>query len=215
MSSDPQMLLRNFAPLFYYATRRPPRCHSFTSPAIPPADEPLLLPRSIAPSRALLLLHIPRLPTTWPPRLELASLLLSHAAEALKVESVALNAVYDPTVPGAEEAFREHEEYPARLHFPDGRVYSFPEFSRTTLDSVEFEAGLGYSPGVGGLGEPSAGRDAGHGRHEILVCTHGARDCRCADRGGPLVTALRKEIERQGIGERVMVGEVAHVGGHK
>jgi hypothetical protein len=42
---------------------------------------------------------------------------------------------------------------------------------------------------------------------EVLVCTHGARDCRCSDHGGPLVKALREE--------GVAVREIAHVGGHK
>ena len=65
------------------------------------------------------------------------------------------------------------------------------------------------------VGEPSSGRDAGDGKHEILVCNHGSRDCRCSDRGGPLVEALRKEVERRGVESRVKVSEIAHVGGHK
>jgi len=58
----------------------------------------------------------------------------------------------------------------------------------------------------------------------VLVCTHGARDCRCGTSGGALFDALRRELElrRQNsreeddqIWERIRLGEVAHVGGHK
>lgn len=50
---------------------------------------------------------------------------------------------------------------------------------------------------------------------EIVVCTHGSRDCRCGDKGGALVDALKEEIGRRGLEGKVKVGEVAHVGGHK
>lgn len=58
----------------------------------------------------------------------------------------------------------------------------------------------------------------------LLVCTHGQRDCRCGTHGGELVDALRKELDirrRDGseterlVWERVEIGEIAHVGGHK
>jgi hypothetical protein len=50
---------------------------------------------------------------------------------------------------------------------------------------------------------------------EVLVCTHGTRDCRCGDTGGEVVRALRADIEKRGLQEKVSVREVAHVGGHK
>ncbi|KZV71046.1 hypothetical protein PENSPDRAFT_578384 [Peniophora sp. CONT] len=55
----------------------------------------------------------------------------------------------------------------------------------------------------------------------IYVCTHGERDCRCGEHGSGLADALMAEVkrrrrERKGEGwDRVVVGEVAHVGGHK
>ncbi|KAJ7054156.1 Sucrase/ferredoxin-like-domain-containing protein [Mycena amicta] len=55
----------------------------------------------------------------------------------------------------------------------------------------------------------------------IYVCTHGARDCRCGDTGGAVFRALREEIdartrvEPNGTASRVVLGEVAHVGGHQ
>ena len=105
--------------------------------------------------------------------------------------------------------------YPARLLYPDGRVFTFSSFSRASLSSPELQVGLDYSAPVESLVEANIGRYAGDGDHEILVCTHGARDCRCSDRGGPLVDALRAEISRRGVEGRVRVNEIAHVGGHK
>lgn len=54
---------------------------------------------------------------------------------------------------------------------------------------------------------------------DILVCTHGARDCRCGDKGGKVHQALKDELgklnkDAEGM-PQVRVGEVAHVGGHK
>ncbi|RXK39373.1 hypothetical protein M231_03325 [Tremella mesenterica] len=51
--------------------------------------------------------------------------------------------------------------------------------------------------------------------YEILVCTHGSRDCRCSDRGIPLVNSLREDIKKRGMERKVKVKEVGHVGGHK
>ena len=50
-------------------------------------------------------------------------------------------------------------------------------------------------------------------KKEILVCTHGSRDCRCSDLGGALVKSLRSEISKRNLD--VQVREIAHVGGHK
>ncbi|EMD36547.1 hypothetical protein CERSUDRAFT_156239 [Gelatoporia subvermispora B] len=49
----------------------------------------------------------------------------------------------------------------------------------------------------------------------LYVCTHGARDCRCGNTGGAVYEALRSEVEKRGLSERVFVGSVGHVGGHK
>jgi hypothetical protein len=50
---------------------------------------------------------------------------------------------------------------------------------------------------------------------DIYVCTHGARDCRCGETGGAVFRALKHEVDRLGVGGKVRVGEVGHVGGHK
>jgi hypothetical protein len=58
------------------------------------------------------------------------------------------------------------------------------------------------------------------GKVHIYVCTHGARDCRCGEMGGKVFTALREDLDRRiradpgGPAERVVLGEVGHVGGH-
>ncbi|KAJ7894455.1 hypothetical protein B0H14DRAFT_2334414 [Mycena olivaceomarginata] len=58
------------------------------------------------------------------------------------------------------------------------------------------------------------------GKVHIYVCTHGARDCRCGEMGGKVFTALREDLYRRiradpgGPAERVVLGEVGHVGGH-
>ncbi|KAG6831013.1 hypothetical protein H0H92_013200 [Tricholoma furcatifolium] len=52
----------------------------------------------------------------------------------------------------------------------------------------------------------------------LYVCTHGARDCRCGNLGGALAKALREEVlKHKGhpVANRIKVGEVGHVGGHK
>ena len=208
------MILR---PCRYYPHRRvlfQPLCQSSTlsTPSTTPY-ELLPLPRSLPAHHALLLLHIPIPPTSWPPRLELASQLISEASKHLKHSKIAVNAIYDGS--GSSTTFSAHEVYPARLLYPDGRVFTFPSFSKASLDSAELQAGLNHSAAIESLNEASIGRYAGDGEHEILVCTHGARDCRCSDRGGPLVEALRAEISRRGVEGRVRVNEIAHVGGHK
>ncbi|KAI5122827.1 hypothetical protein M0805_003122 [Coniferiporia weirii] len=70
-------------------------------------------------------------------------------------------------------------------------------------------------------------RERGQGQDGalLLVCTHGARDCRCGDTGGALVRALREELAARrrddsksgehDVWSKVRVGEIAHVGGHK
>lgn len=49
----------------------------------------------------------------------------------------------------------------------------------------------------------------------IYVCTHGSRDCRCADAGVPTVHSLREEISKRGLKDKVRVFEISHIGGHK
>ncbi|KAF8884423.1 Sucrase/ferredoxin-like-domain-containing protein [Gymnopilus junonius] len=55
----------------------------------------------------------------------------------------------------------------------------------------------------------------------IYVCTHGARDCRCGDRGRQVYEALVEAVKKErtsnasGPASNLKIGEVGHVGGHK
>ncbi|KAJ3508457.1 hypothetical protein NLJ89_g5746 [Agrocybe chaxingu] len=55
----------------------------------------------------------------------------------------------------------------------------------------------------------------------VYVCTHGARDCRCGERGRRVFEALAEEVESlrradpTGPAAKIKVGEIGHVGGHK
>jgi hypothetical protein len=55
----------------------------------------------------------------------------------------------------------------------------------------------------------------------VYVCTHGARDCRCGERGGRVLEALQEAVRSErnrhpdGPANRIKVGAVGHVGGHK
>lgn len=50
----------------------------------------------------------------------------------------------------------------------------------------------------------------------ILICTHGARDCRCGERGSVVAQLMREYVRaRPGLSTQVVVGEVSHVGGHR
>ena len=166
------------------------------------------LPRSLSPSRGLLLLSIPIPPKNWPARLEMASGLLSSTTKATKQYNVSVNMVHDST--GSETDFPlkvEKESYPGRLSFHDGKVFDFPRFNIETLTSEKFLKSLEYRPGPV-LHDPDVVK-------EVYVCTHGSRDCRCSERGGDLVDTLREQVKVRGLHDSIRIGEIAHVGGHK
>ncbi len=193
------------------------------------SDELLPLPRSLPARKGLLLLSLPIPPSSWPSHLELSSPLISTTSTSLKSSGIAVNAIYDGHGRGSfSKTPRRHdikevseETYPARLFYPDGKVFSFPAFSKATLSSTSFLSDLRYRPELSGSGSDTANVNVVRhpsdpaDRSEILVCTHGNRDCRCSDKGGKLVDALRREIRDRDLGEKIRVREIAHVGGHK
>ncbi|WWD20921.1 hypothetical protein CI109_105399 [Kwoniella shandongensis] len=203
--------MRSFIPSYTSLARRishNPRCYSTSSTP----DDFLPLPRSIAHRRALLLLQIPIPPKSWPSHLELSSSLLATTSAKLKSKGIAVQAMYDGL--GTQIDFpRQGEKYKARLFWPDGTMKTYDEFGMGSLSSDELEHDLEYQPKDQSLlhTTPEGNNDV----REILVCTHGSRDCRCSDRGGPLVDALREEVKKRGLEGKVKIGEVAHVGGHK
>jgi hypothetical protein len=126
---------------------------------------------------------------------------------------VAVNCIYDNE--GQEVDFplpggRGREEYRARLYLSGGRIFEWNKFSDEVLKSAVFSKEVDEA-----LLSLGSGADGRRVKAEILVCTHGSRDCRCSDRGGGLVRSLREEIQVRGLEEEVQVSEIAHVGGHK
>jgi hypothetical protein len=204
------MLLSSSRPLYSPTLKRIAQrttsstlCRTNTTLSIP--HEPL--PRSIPHKSALLLLHIPVPPSLWPPKLESTFPLLSSLSLNLS-PNIAINAIYDGH---SHDTHFHNGGYDASLHFPDRHVVRFKGL-------VEGDERLGEALrwGVNGVKAKEVEWEGdGEGEREILVCTHGSRDCRCKDRGGGLVDALREEIERRGVGGKVKVREIAHVGGHK
>jgi hypothetical protein len=173
------------------------------------ALNPLPLPRSINPSKGLFLIHLPMPPSSWPSHLDLYFPLLRKTTKWFKERGIIVNCIYDGV--GTETEFTEGGEYVARLFTPSGSL-KFEGFGEKVLTSGGFKeevnSVLGKSTGSVDYSESPI-----ESEKEILVCTHGSRDCRCSDLGGGLVQSLRKEIERRGLG--IEVREVAHVGGHK
>ena len=107
----------------------------------------------------------------------------------------------------------------ARLFTPDGNM-KWDEFTEVILKSEGFKGEVDCLLASTGSSTTTTSTSTSKTTNtqvgdEILVCTHGSRDCRCSDLGGALVDSLRSEIARRNIGAEVRVREIAHVGGHK
>lgn len=168
---------------------------------------PLPLPRALSPSKGLFLLSLPIAPEHWPSHLDLYSALYRKSTKLLKSDHLAVNCIYDGQSQLTSFDVHAEEKYPARLFRADQKVIDYPSFSIDMIDQVKRDLSSTDSPL-----DPSSGGD---GKVEVLVCTHGSRDCRCSDRGGALVSSLREEIIKRGLDGRIRVSEIAHVGGHK
>jgi len=130
-----------------------------------------------------------------------------------KKRGVAVNCIYDGH--GVETEFREEEKYHARLITPQG-IIEWGRFDKNLLGSQEFRGQVEklLSPKHFGEGKEELFSHDQEQDTEILICTHGSRDCRCSDRGGALVQALKDKIAKRNLGN-VRIREIAHVGGHK
>ena len=118
-----------------------------------------------------------------------------------------VNCIYDGV--GSDVEFKEGGGYVARLFTRHGSL-KWDGFEEGKLCSEVFKEevdGLvdGSTDSIILKKEEEVG--------EILVCTHGSRDCRCSNLGGQLVESLRSEIATRG--PSLNVREIAHVGGHK
>lgn len=128
-----------------------------------------------------------------------------------------MNAVWDGSSSTPEFTLDGEEIYPARIYWPDGTSHSWEKFSKGVIISGEVDQILGSRETHmrKALSPDDAGVKVAGGKWEVLVCTHGSRDCRCGETGGEVVRALKMEIEAKALQERVSIREVAHVGGHK
>lgn len=180
---------------------------STSSSSVGDTDEfPLPLPRALTPSKGLFLLSVPIAPEHWPSHLDLYSTLYRKTTKLLKSDGLAVNCVYDGHSHSTSFDIHTEEKYPARLFRGDARVVEYPSFSIGMVNQVKRDLAKPTTEL-----QPKSGSDG----VEILVCTHGSRDCRCANKGGALVSALREEIIKRDLEGRVKVSEIAHVGGHK
>lgn len=99
----------------------------------------------------------------------------------------------------------------------NGRL-DIPEISLANLDDIDTALSAHVSEAAT---RSHASTEVKGDDIHIYVCTHGARDCRCGDMGGAVVVALRAELAHRKAADgerrwdRVRVGEVCHVGGHK
>ena len=182
------------------------------------------------------ILHHPKPPAEYPPKIDkdfsplYRRLLLSAAQRGGVVNFGWQGGFIDGRVRETAE-LNVGEEYSAsifssrlreqRIELPEVSLSNLSNIEEILDDPVKFTEAIA----VGTRGKPEA---------HLYVCTHGSRDCRCGDVGGRLVDALRSELgirqrrskdqqnQEKGDGkggldvwDRIQIGELAHVGGHK
>ncbi|KAH8113820.1 Sucrase/ferredoxin-like-domain-containing protein [Phellopilus nigrolimitatus] len=184
--------------------------------------------------RSYLLLRHPDPPATYPSIFDSAfSPLYRDLMLRAKLRGGLVNFWWDAEAESAEveqRQTRDDEHYPATLfaapdplHAWRARASGPIRVDRESTHAVEvlFDASA-----------PAQAREADPGNALLLVCTHGARDCRCGDTGGAVARALKEELaaRRARVGSadsggkgthaehvwwKIRLGEIAHVGGHK
>ena len=141
------------------------------------ALNPLPLPHFINPSKGLFLIHLPIPPKHWPSHLDLYFPLLRKTTKLMKERGVVVNCIYDGI--GTDTEFKEGG-YVARLFTRNGSL-QWDGFDQRLLGSGEFRGEidqlLAKTPAAI-KEDPVVSAEMKSGT-EILVCTHGSRDCRC------------------------------------
>lgn len=156
---------------------------------------------TVPPHRFYIFLHTPHPPAEYAPRIT------SGVQRALQLNVLKLGGLVNFSWSAEQPVSRNVEEiesYAATAFSPSGRL-DIPSLSSSNMNDVVRMLASHASASSG----TRASVDV-----NLYVCTHGARDCRCGDRGGLVVRALRDEVERRNL-KHVRVAEVGHVGGHK
>ncbi|KAH9849410.1 Sucrase/ferredoxin-like-domain-containing protein [Lenzites betulinus] len=171
---------------------------------------------------AYILLHTHARPSTYPARSR--SPLWRALTLRARQWGAVVNLAWAPAHAGENEG---EEAYTASVfarapRWGRGRL-EIPEVSLKNLEDVDAHLRrlvLGDADAGGSVTTPTSTpatevRDLDRRLH-LYVCTHGARDCRCGEGGGAVARTLERELARRGIGSGdVVLGELAHVGGHK
>lgn len=180
--------------------------------------------------KSCIFLHHPEPPSKYPPKIT------SALWRALTLRAARHGGLVNFCWRSDEGFFggnaEQPESYPATI-FLGGehasstrRAFHIPNVTHENLDMVDSILSLRdgeEAPGVLDYMDQGPAQE-----QHIYVCTHGSRDCRCGDMGGAVVDALRREVSSRSeqvrssanpdlssIWDRIKIGEVAHVGGHK
>ncbi|KAF9527263.1 Sucrase/ferredoxin-like-domain-containing protein [Crepidotus variabilis] len=104
---------------------------------------------------------------------------------------------------------------PMTVYSRNGKL-DIPEVSLENIDEVEHKV-LSFLDGP----TTDVERVVESGYADLYVCTHGARDCRCGERGQQMYDALLRTVEEEklrspnGVAHRIRIGATGHVGGHQ
>ncbi|KII85498.1 hypothetical protein PLICRDRAFT_116041 [Plicaturopsis crispa FD-325 SS-3] len=151
---------------------------------------------TVASHQCYILLHTPQSPQEFPAKISTA------VQRALQLRVGRWGAIVNLAWSPEQPVHQSDDTYYATAFSARGRL----ELPSVSLDNIEdVESRLKEHL----LGPPTATDDI-----HLYVCTHGQRDCRCGDTGGAVVAALREEVQKRSL-ERVKIGEVGHIGGHK
>ena len=189
---------------------------SSTSP-LPPLSA---LRGTVQPHNALILLHSKYPPLIFPERGPVSDVLKQLQIKAAGWGGV-VNWMWDQSWGASEQkgANPEWESYSATIFSRYGQL----DLPWVELDNVN-EVGEAIRQFACDVPE-NQNKELEKREHDsdevvhLLVCTHMNRDCRCGERGGALVQALKEEVERARDANRIKVkvniGQLGHVGGHQ
>ncbi|KAJ7267257.1 Sucrase/ferredoxin-like-domain-containing protein [Mycena rebaudengoi] len=195
----PRFRIRTRLATGFFSTRIPPK------PNGTPSEEPTL-PGTVPSHRSYIILNSPSPPSSLPSRFS------TPIQRSLQLRVTRWGGVVNFAWTGSPDP---DDKSTSVIGFsPLGGRINIPVLSLSNIDEVAEELRQHA------IAVPTSNTAPDSTIH-IYICTHGARDCRCGDIGGAVVRALREDLSRRvaadphGPASNVVVGEVAHVGGHK